>query len=320
MSKKPRLIAIDHGNANIKTKNYVFPAGYAECGHLPNLGNQDILAYEGKEYTLSSKRMTRRNNKTKDQGHFILTLFAIGKELLSDQSEDFVKEQVAGGAVKISLAVGLPPEFMKEGADDFRTYLHRKGQIEFKLNTVRFCIEIADVGVFPQAYAAVRTILDDIKDVRTINVVDIGGYTIDCLRLEDLSPDVDTIVSLPKGVDTLFAKINQKVRAKMEQELRDTTMEGVLLKDAKFLNTINTPAEDISLIQTEAKGYTNDVLMSVARIGLDLHKDTTVFIGGGSLLIRDYIIESGMVKKPIFTENVHANAVGYEIIYNAMNK
>jgi len=148
-------------------------------------------------------------------------------------------------------------------------------------------------------------------------VVDVGGYTVDCLRLEDFNPDVNVMVSLPKGVDTLFTKINKRVRARMESELRDSTMEGVLLKDAKTMDARNTHPDDIILIQTEAKNYTQDLLMSVARAGLDLKKDTTVFIGGGALLVRDYIAESQMVSKPIFTDSVNANALGYEMIYEA---
>jgi len=144
---KARLIAIDHGNANIKTKNHVFPAGYAECGHLPNLGDQDILMFEGKEYVLSTNRITRRNDKTQDQDHFILSLFAIGRELMMVEDECLITEQSKGGSIDVVLAVGLPPEYLKEGAGSFRQYLSREGQIEFKINNNRFCIEIKDVKV-----------------------------------------------------------------------------------------------------------------------------------------------------------------------------
>lgn len=316
----PRLIAIDHGNANIKTKNHVFPSGYIECGHLPNLGSQDILLYNGKEYALSSKRMTQRSNKTKDEGHFILTLFAIGKELMMDKDKSFAVLQAHGGAVRIKLAAGLPPGYFKEGMKDFYQYLNRKGQIEFKLNNMRFCIEIEEVYIYPQAYAAARTLYKELKDAVYVNVVDIGGYTVDCLRLENFNPDVDVLVSLPKGVDTLFAGINNKIMAKMDKEIKDAVIEGVLLKDAKFLNTANTAPDRIMLIQEEAKAYTHDLLLRISRTGLDLARDTTVFIGGGALLIKDYILESGMAGKAIFADSVHANALGYEMIYEAQFK
>jgi len=41
-----KVIAIDHGNRNIKTQNYVFPSSYMECGHLPNMGG-DVITYKG---------------------------------------------------------------------------------------------------------------------------------------------------------------------------------------------------------------------------------------------------------------------------------
>ena len=40
MKSNKKVIAIDHGNRNIKTQNHVFPAGYIECGHLPNMGGE----------------------------------------------------------------------------------------------------------------------------------------------------------------------------------------------------------------------------------------------------------------------------------------
>jgi len=312
---KVSLVAIDHGNSNIKTKNYVFPAGVVECGHMLTLGNQDVLVYRGKEYILVSKRMTQRNDKTTDDGHFILTLFAIGKELMHNNS-NAVNEQ--GKIVRIKLAVGLPPGYIKEGAVKFAEYLKRPGQVEFVLNGVQFCIELVDVRVFPQAYAAARTVFNKLKDIPFVNVVDIGGYTVDCIRLENFAPDGLVLTSLPHGVDVLFARINEKVRAKMAKEVPDAVIEGVLLDDEKTLK--NTSQERIDLILNEAKPFTKELLLTVSRTGLDLEEDTTLFIGGGALLLQRFITEVAMVKKPIFAKSVHANARGYEIIYRAMTK
>ena len=44
----------------------------------------DIITYKGKDYTLVDKRMSQKNDKTKDESYFILTLFAIGKELVTN--------------------------------------------------------------------------------------------------------------------------------------------------------------------------------------------------------------------------------------------
>jgi plasmid segregation protein ParM len=38
-------------------------------------------------------------------------------------------------------------------------------------------------------------------------------------------------------------------------------------------------------------------------------------MGGGSILLEDYIRKTGKVKKPIFIDDVHANAIGYQKLY-----
>ena len=318
---KPRVIGIDHGNANIKTRHYVFPAGYAECGHLPTLGKQDVLSYEGKDYVLVSKRMTQRNDKTICEGHFILSLFAIGMELMHN-GMDFMADKNERGAVEVVLAVGLPPEYFKEGAVKFANYLKRSNQPEqtertkqigFKLNSIGFRVEIIDVFVFPQAYAAALTKSDELSEFHLVNVVDAGGFTVDCLRLENFNVDMRILKSLPHGMDILFSRINDKVRAKMQKEIPDSTIEGILLQDPKTLT--HTSQERINLVLDEAKAFTQDMLLAISRTQLDLMEDTTLFIGGGAILLKRLIEESGLVKKPIFTESVHANAIGYEMIY-----
>ena len=74
------LIAVDHGNYNIKTPHYSFMAGLAEHSVRPPMADE-VLEYEGRFWTLSGKRLSYRRDKTKDESYFILTLFAIAREM-----------------------------------------------------------------------------------------------------------------------------------------------------------------------------------------------------------------------------------------------
>jgi plasmid segregation protein ParM len=42
-----------------------------------------------------------------------------------------------------------------------------------------------------------------------------------------------------------------------------------------------------------------------------------VFVGGGSILLREQIKKSKKVISPIFVEKISANAKGYELLYRA---
>ena len=73
------LIAVDHGNYSIKTPNFSFVAGLAE--HTVRPITDDYLEYDGRFWTLTETRLYYMRDKTQDNRYFVLTLFAIIKEL-----------------------------------------------------------------------------------------------------------------------------------------------------------------------------------------------------------------------------------------------
>ena len=74
------LIAIDHGNKQIKTAHQTFSSGLCESDTQPPFG-ENILRYKRKYYTLSDQWIPYMRDKTTDERFFILTLFAIAFEL-----------------------------------------------------------------------------------------------------------------------------------------------------------------------------------------------------------------------------------------------
>jgi len=306
MKSNKKVIAIDHGNRNIKTQNHVFPAGYIECGHLPNMGG-DVVAYLGKEYTLVDKRMPQKNDKTKDEGYFILTLFAIGKELINFNPK--------GEHVEIELLTGLPPLHCKELGEKYKNYYKNSGeQIDFEFNNIPFSISVKNVSIYPQAFAAVATVHDEISMYKTINVVDIGGYTVDLLQLTDFEPDMTLCTSLYSGVNLLFQQINEVSRSKGMNDIPDNVMEGLLLNDASIVS--DTSKERFDLVRENSIRFTTDLLALISQAGMNLVENRTVFVGGGSLLLKSYIEMTSKISKALFIDNVHANVEGYGIIYN----
>ena len=74
------LIAIDHGNYAVKTPSFSFVSGLSEHTVKPPL-TDEIIEYAGRYWTLSGKRLNYMRDKTRDERYFILSLFAIAKEL-----------------------------------------------------------------------------------------------------------------------------------------------------------------------------------------------------------------------------------------------
>lgn len=116
------IIAIDHGNYAIKTVNHSFIAGVSEHTVKPPIADE-ILEYDGKYWTLTGNRLSYMRDKTQDERYFILTLFAVAKEL--EKAGSFSPFE------QIDLAVGLPPEHYGALKNKFAQYFKRNGTINF---------------------------------------------------------------------------------------------------------------------------------------------------------------------------------------------
>ena len=110
------LISIDHGNYAIKTINHTFVSGLVEHTVKPPM-SEAIMEYDGSYWTLSGKRLNYMKDKTQDERFFILSLFAIAKELESSERYSPVEN--------IDLAVGLPPEHYGVLKEKFANYFKK---------------------------------------------------------------------------------------------------------------------------------------------------------------------------------------------------
>ena len=64
------------------------------------------MNYEGKTYILTDQSLPVLNDKTEDGRFFILSLFAIGKELVSEA--ELFRKLTPHDHIKIELLIGLP--------------------------------------------------------------------------------------------------------------------------------------------------------------------------------------------------------------------
>jgi len=296
-----KIISIDHGNRLIKTPSVVFPASYGDTSKLPDIAN-DTLIFEGREYALTDQRKPVMMDKTENDDYFILTLFALGKELRPNDLVQYV-----------DLLVGLPLQHYKEYKARFEMYFKRsKGMYEnisFMYNGSKYSIKINTVNAYPQAHSAALTVASKISESRIVNIIDIGGYTVDCLQMDNFSPNMELCTSLYLGVNTMFDAVNKKVRAGGKKEIPDKIIEGILSNDLSILK--DSSEGRIQVVQEVAQEHANKIIAEVAQQGFDLEEDKTVFMGGGAILLQKYIIMSGKVKKPVFLTDVQANAKGY---------
>ena len=290
------LFAIDHGNFFCKSTTDIFVSGVAEHSVRPPLAD-DVIRYEGRYWTLTGSRIPYIRDKTRDERFFILTLFAIARELRISGSLPPYED--------IELAVGLPPEHYSVLKARFAGYFKRTA-VNFQYNDTTVCLSIRQVFVYPQAYAAVVPKGHMLINTPRVFIIDIGGYTTDVLLLRNGKPDLQFCRSLETGVITMNNSIIGKVGAQHDLRLEDDHIADVIQGRETIL-----PPDVVDMIRGAAAGHTNTILDKLRELQVDLRSTQAIFIGGGAMLFRENIGESPMVAKADFIADTKANAIGY---------
>jgi plasmid segregation protein ParM len=294
------IIGVDNGNARTKTINTVFTSGINVHDVYPPISDE-VLEWNGKFYTLSLNRNPYSRNKTKDDVCYVLTLFAMAKEILA--SDKYSSE------LDVDLAVGLPPEHFGLLKDKFADYFMKYGpQIKFSYMQKPFTINLNSVSVYPQAYAAVANKATELKEYSRTYVIDIGGYTTDVLLLHHGKPDLTYCRSLENGIITMNNNIHARISATYDTSVEEDHIIDVLLDRKHSMSD-----EVVKSIKELAEEHAASILNQLRELGIDLKSNPAIFVGGGALLFREYLENSEMTSKTEFMPDVAANALGYTI-------
>ena len=300
------IISVDHGNKSIKTPHAIFTSGLVMSDGLQGF-KTDYIGWNGKYYSLTERRISYLRDKTEDDRFFILTLFAIAKELeYRDVSETL-------DPIDIMLLVGLPPAHYEQLHSRFEQYfLRRREAIDFEYNGKYYSVRINKVLSYPQAFAAAVTQYSTLKVHSVAYIIDIGGFTIDVLKLRFGRPDLEVVESFEKGVITLYNSIASKCNSQYARILEECEIDEVIRNQPTVL-----PGEVQQLIRSMTADFLAEFYNFLRERGIDVSTSKCVFAGGGSLLLRGMIERGNKVAFPIFIEDIHANAIGYEVLYQS---
>ena len=296
------LIAIDHGNKQVKTVHgNAIVSGVQKSKTRPY--GRDVLKYGGSYYTLSAQRIPYQKDKTTDERFFILSLFAIAEEIEAQGA-------YTSGLMPIDLAIGLPPAHFGAQNKAFVRYFKRKEPIYFSYRDKLYSILIRNVQCYPQAFAAAAMMLGELATVPRALILDVGGFTADYLLLKNGRADLSTCYSLENGVILLYNRIRSKASSDLDILLEESEIDRILRGEDQ-----DAAPEVIALAEREAQEFINDLLSGLRERMLELKSGKVIFLGGGATLLRRQIEASGKIGQAIFVEDINANAKGYEYLY-----
>ena len=164
-------------------------------------------------------------------------------------------------------------------------------------------IEMDDVAVFPQCYAAV---VDKIPTMaKKTLIVDIGSWTIDIMPVINKSPDESKCVTIPKGLITCMRSINEQCVRQLNGEVDESEIQNIMRYGRSDIDD-----EYFAIIKAEIEDFVDKVYNSIREFGYNLKTTPIVFVGGGAVVMKNF--GSHDAKNISYNLDVKANARGYE--------
>ena len=279
------VMSIDTGNKMMKTNHFIFHSGIKRKEQKILLGEEGIF-FKGINYLESNQRISYLEDKTIDDRYYILTLLGVAKELEKEGIETGIHE---GGIIPIQLLVGLPPGDYGKQIRKFREYFWRQGKtVYFSYKGNPYRIRYESVNVYMQGYSAYILVANQLylQEQPKVLLIDIGGFTVDYLLVRYGVVDRTRIDSLPEGIIMLYKRIMVGIRQRFNLYLEETDIDNILFKR-------KTPYSELVIRRTFeiAAEYMSDLLGSFLEFGIDFRTTVTVFVGGGTVLLKDIIDE-----------------------------
>lgn len=266
-------LGIDSGNFWTKSSTeFSYQSGCIECAAEPVAADNRIV-YENRFYSVGECRDAIETDKTENDNMFLQMLPAVGQAIVSRKLKP---EQ------ELELGVGTPLKRYGRDADKYQEYF-RDRKFSFLWNGNPYSITVTRVEVYPQGYAAYLANYDKFSKYAELNVVDIGGGTVDAFRISGGMPITSTFVSLNIGVITL----TNRCRDDLEPE-GIYISENQICSSVKEEENLHLKAELINRVcRIQRDQYIKDLLYRLRERGFDFSVPT-LFIGGGAMLLMKF--------------------------------
>ncbi|MDL2218014.1 ParM/StbA family protein [Christensenellaceae bacterium OttesenSCG-928-M15] len=294
------IIGVDHGYAATKTANFAFPSGVVAFDTCPPV-QSGLLEIEGKYFVIGTGRQPLLKNKTANENYRMLTYAAIARELYS-------RTGCCTGS--ILLAAGLPLTSYGRERAGFKAYLMASAQpTRFRFEGQEYEITIKDVEIYPQGFSAIANNAALLEGEPSTLVVDIGGWTVDIMRLDRFTVDTASCRSLELGVIRCMDEIKEQVRRTVGLSVTDAQVENILTGQPCTLDKQAT-----ELILRHGRLYVERLLSAIEECGFDLKALPVIFMGGGASLVKPRVTAQDRLCRAEYLTDVGVNAKAFEAI------
>ena len=184
----------------------------------------------------------------------------------------------------------------------------------FRYEDTEYRVTIEDVRLFPQGYAAVLTEPDLVVDEPSLLAMDIGGWTVDLMRIDNGVPNADTCHSREMGMIRCMDTVREEVQRQTGLSITDAQIEQMLAGGPCSLN------ENVrQIVREQGRSYTERLLSAVLEAGFDYKALPVIMLGGGAAIVSRQIQPNTNLCRLAALPDDKLNAIGYERILAQMS-
>ena len=163
--------------------------------------------------------------------------------------------------------------------------------------------------LFPQGYSAIAIHPELIQNEPSVLLMDIGGWTVDLMRLDNGVPNASTCRSLELGMIRCIDETKEQIRRDVGLSVTDAQVERVLAGKACSMDE-----EARSIIQKQGRLYTERLLSAAMESGFDLKAIPVIMLGGGTAVVKGNVSEQDGMCRAFALIDDRVNAEGFERI------
>ena len=205
----------------------------------------------------------------------------------------------------VHLAAGLPLTWIRKQREDFRSYLLRNKEVNFRFNGNDYYIRFVGCSLFPQGYPAIINQLGNFKGTNLL--ADIGNGTMNILYINNKKAVESRCWTEKFGANQCMIAAKNAVLDSFGVKIEESTVEQVL----RF-GTADISKPYLDCITSVAKRYVADIFATLRRYEYNPDLMRLYIVGGGGCLVKHF----GQYDESRVTilDDICATAKGYEYL------
>ena len=196
--------------------------------------------------------------------------------------------------ININLAINMPLTLYKneQHKNSLKEFISNEDKIiQITVNHKDYQFKIKNIVVLPEALGSIYTRMNDFRGKR-VTVIDVGSLNVSYTNYNNLTPELDSMISSNAGTNILRSKIAETLSSKYNTHVSDADVEYLLKQDKFFYLDGTKQLESKLLIEQLIEQHTQNIFNFAKSRGFTFNNTDLIFCGGGALLLKEAILKT----------------------------